>query len=379
MLHSSKGLRIESSLVAEGVRKASPRIRAVDSSVNEQRKTRASLLSDLVIRPARPEEIPVALAMYNALQPERPPLTLEEYHQHVRELAGKRYESWAAELHGRVVGDFDLFEARWYSTPDTFVLFGEVHEDHRGKGIGRRLHETMEERALASGARRIYTEVLKTMPQSIRFLERRGWTRTRQTDQPSLLRVSDANLDGFTGVEERLSREGIRITTLVDLGLDDAFLHAVHDMEFRAEQTMPGPGPRSQDPYELWLQRQLEGPGLSPERFWIALDGDRPVGVARLRWKSGNTLGNAFTGVDPEYRGRGIARALKLKTVEWAREHGAEFIFTANGAENQRMLSINISLGYRSLPASIELVKELPGREQSAPRDPSIRLPSAKG
>mgnify|MGYP001189163215 CR=1 FL=1 len=330
--------------------------------MNELRKTRASLLSDLVIRPAKPEDIPATLEMYNALRPERPPMTLEEYNQHVRELTGKRYEPWAAELHGRVVGDFDLFEARWYSTPDTFVLYGEVHEDFRGKGIGSRLHETMEERARAIGARRVYTEVIETMPQSVSFLERRGWTRTGRTDQPLRLRVSAANLDGFTGVEERLSREGIRITTLADVGRDDAaFLHAVHDMEFRAERDMPGSEPRSQEPYELWLHRQLEGPGRSPERFWVAMVGDRPVGVARLRRTSGNTVSNALTGVDPEYRGRGIARALKLKTVEWACEHGAEFIFTANDAENQRMLSINISLGYRPLPACIDLVKELPG------------------
>jgi mycothiol synthase len=333
--------------------------------MNELRKTRASLLADLVIRPARPEDIPATLEMYNALRPERPPMTLEEYDQHVRDLTGKRYEPWAAELHGRVVGDFDLFEARGYATPDTFVLVGDVHEEFRGTGIGSRLHETMEDRARAIGARRVYTDVIETMPQSVSFLERRGWTRTGRTDQPSRLRVSDANLDGFRGVEERLSRDGIRLTTLADVGLDDAaFLHAVHDMEFRAERDIPGSEPRAREPYEpyeLWLHRSLEGPGRSPERFWVAMDGDRPAGVARLRRKSGNTLGNAFTGVEREYRGRGIARALKLKTVEWAHKHGAEFIFTANDAENQRMLSINISLGYQKLPASIELVKELPG------------------
>jgi GNAT superfamily N-acetyltransferase len=200
------------------------------------------------------------------------------------------------------------------------------------------------------------------MPHSISFLERRGWTRTGRRDQPSRLRVSDANLEGFTGVEERLSREGIRFTTLAEVGVDNAaFLHAVHDMEFRCERDMPGSEPRSQEPYELWRHRQLEGPGRSPERFWVAMDGDRPVGVARLSWKSGNTLGNALTAVDPEYRGRGIARALKLKTVEWARAHGADFIFTANDAENQRMLAINIRLGYQPLAASVELVTELPG------------------
>jgi GNAT superfamily N-acetyltransferase len=330
--------------------------------MNESRKTGVSALSDLVIRRARPEDIPATLEMYNALRPERPPMTLEEYNQHLRELEGKRYERWAAELYGRVVGDFDLFEAHWYSTPDTFLLYGEVHADFRGQGIGSRLHETMEEQARAIDARRIYTEVIETMPESINFLEHRGWTRTGRTDQPSRLRVADANLNGFTGVEERLSREGIRITTLAEVGPDDAaFLHALHDMEFRAERDMPGDEPRSQEPYELWRQRQLEGPGRSPDRFWVAMDGDRPVGVARLRQMSGNTLGNNLTGVDPEYRGRGIARALKLKTVEWAREHGAEFIFTANDAENQRMLAINTSLGYRPLPAAVDLVKELPG------------------
>src|SRR5579859_559834 len=267
--------------------------------MNEIRKTQASLLSDLEIRPTRREDFPATLEMYNALRPERPPMTLDEYNQHLRDLTGKRYESWAAELHGRVVGNFDLFEARWYSTPDTFVLYGEVHEDFRRKGIGSRLHETMETRGRAIGTCRVYTDVIETMPQSVSFLERRGWTRTGRTDQPSCLRVSDANLDGFTGVEERLNCEGIRITTLADAGLGDAaFLHAVHDMEFRAERDMPDSEPRAQEPYELWLHRQLEGPGVSPERFWVAMDGDRPVGVARLRRTSGKTYGNAMTGVD---------------------------------------------------------------------------------
>jgi GNAT superfamily N-acetyltransferase len=75
----------------------------------------------------------------------------------------------------------------------------------------------------------------------------------------------------------------------------------------------------------------------------------------------GGAAGNNLTGVDPVYRGRGIARALKLKTIEWAREHDVESIYTQNDIENRRMLAINISLGYKPLPTEVEMVKDLPG------------------
>jgi GrpB-like predicted nucleotidyltransferase (UPF0157 family)/GNAT superfamily N-acetyltransferase len=315
---------------------------------------------EIVIRRTRPDDFPATLAIYNSLRPWRPAMTLEEYNHHLHELEGKRYEAFVADLDGQIVGDFDLFEASWYGRPDTFLLYGEVREDFRGRGIGSRLHTTMERRARAIGARRIYTEVIDTVPEATAFLEHRGWGRTGREDRPSRLTVADANLAGFTDVEERLRGEGIQIRTLAEIGTEDeAFMHALHEMEFRAEQDMPSSEPHAKDPYETWLQRQMEGPGRSPETFWVALEGNAPVGVARLRQMAGGAVGNGFTGVDPDYRGRGIARALKLKTIEWAREQHVGYIYTANDAENRRMLAINISLGYQPLPADIELVKEI--------------------
>jgi RimJ/RimL family protein N-acetyltransferase len=137
-------------------------------------------------------------------------------------------------------------------------------------------------------------------------------------------------------------------------------LHAIHDMEFRTEHDIPSSEPPTQDPFEMWLQRQLQGAGKSPSTFWIALDGGRPVAVARLRVMPGRAAGNGLTAVDADYRGRGIARALKFKTIEWARENGIETIYTENDLENHRMLAINVSLGYKPLPPEVELVKDLP-------------------
>jgi GNAT superfamily N-acetyltransferase len=82
------------------------------------------------------------------------------------------------------------------------------------------------------------------------------------------------------------------------------------------------------------------------------------VGLARLR-RQGNAAVNAYTAVDPAYRGRGIARALKLRTVLWARATGLEYLYTGNDIENRRMLAINSRLGYTPLPASVEMIKVL--------------------
>lgn len=51
--------------------------------------------------------------------------------------------------------------------------------------------------------------------------------------------------------------------------------------------------------------------------------------------------------------------ALKLNTIEWSRSKGFEQILTGNDMENQRMLSTNIPLGYKAIPARLEVVRDV--------------------
>ena len=53
-----------------------------------------------------------------------------------------------------------------------------------------------------------------------------------------------------------------------------------------------------------------------------------------------------ITAIDPAYRGRGIALALKLKTIEYGRAHGYSHIRTAVESNNPSMLAINRKLGF---------------------------------
>ncbi len=66
-----------------------------------------------------------------------------------------------------------------------------------------------------------------------------------------------------------------------------------------------------------------------------------------------------FTGVLREYRGRGIAWALKLRALTWAKERGYREVRTWNSTRNAPMLGINVALGFAKQPVWITFAKDL--------------------
>ena len=68
-------------------------------------------------------------------------------------------------------------------------------------------------------------------------------------------------------------------------------------------------------------------------------------------------LYTGLTGVRRSHRRKGIALALKLRAVDYARRHGIEEVRTWNASTNEGMLGINIRLGFQRQPAWIDFVK----------------------
>ncbi len=68
-------------------------------------------------------------------------------------------------------------------------------------------------------------------------------------------------------------------------------------------------------------------------------------------------LHQELTGVIAPFQGHKVATALKLRTVEYARQHGYRTIRTFNSSRNEAMLAINRKLGFVPMPAWIGFVK----------------------
>jgi RimJ/RimL family protein N-acetyltransferase len=103
------------------------------------------------------------------------------------------------------------------------------------------------------------------------------------------------------------------------------------------------------------FEKRIVAPDRPHDRFWIALDSDRPVAMSYLKYPP--VRGQVWTGytcTHPDYRGRGLARAIKLQTLAQAVELGVPVVVTSNDGENAPMLHINETLGYQLRPGYIE-------------------------
>jgi GNAT superfamily N-acetyltransferase len=294
--------------------------------------------------------------------PHLPPTTVEEYRCEVdrpdRAPDGVSKPFVAVDV-GHIVGMCVLRELKLVDRPDTFSAEIVVAVAKRQRGVGTALYEHVMARAMERGATRVYGRISEQNHDAFTFFEKRGFTRTGRADRMSRLKIASARLDGYEDAVERVESSGLRITTLAEIGENhEPFLRALHRMSIDNWRDIPGSEELTDYPYDKWL-RDLRAPGMSPEQTWIVLQGERPIGIATVRRRGHQSAYNHDTGVVREFRGRGIARALKRKTIEWASQNGIDYIYTANDTANERILSINIPLGYKEVPSQVEIVKDL--------------------
>jgi len=106
----------------------------------------------------------------------------------------------------------------------------------------------------------------------------------------------------------------------------------------------------------------LTGPDFLPEGFLLARAEGRYVGMSNLRRVEAepHVIYQMYTATLPEFRGRGIATALKWRGIRFAREHGYRSIRTDNDSLNEAIWSINQRLGFRRVREMIWAEKPLP-------------------
>lgn len=102
------------------------------------------------------------------------------------------------------------------------------------------------------------------------------------------------------------------------------------------------------------------GPDYIPDGLIIALNpGGEFVGLSSLRRDSlSSPLETGLTGVHRDFRGRGIATAVKVRALAVARRLGATEIGTGGGGRDSPMKRLNRKLGFRVGPEWITLISK---------------------
>lgn len=312
------------------------------------------------LRPRVPADDPRIVEIHNAQEAESMPLSLERYRAERAQPADRRQgEVWVAILDDVVVGVGDFAPAWWTGHAGIYEIDVRVDVPSRERGIGTSLYEMLESRLTALEATRLLGWIRPNAEPARRFVARHGFRETDEIIEEYRLHMPEARSDAYPGLEERLRDRGIRITSLAQLGLEDEdFLRSLHRVWADTVDEPPDLA-ALRDAFPTWQGQVLHSPGLSPGTHWVALDGDRPVGLTFLKRLSDDAAENDYTGVASAYRGQGIAPALKLQAIAWARENGVEWFYTSSEAGNARMISVNVRLGYRPGARKREVARNL--------------------
>lgn len=316
------------------------------------------------IRDFQPEDRPAVVEVLNAADPDRP-MTVEEHRHDDEAYVGTPYRlrRFVAVNPGSeaIVGEGTYFHLPWAYDPARFGVWFAVHPAHQGLGIGGALYERVAKELRALGARQLRTWTQTSRTRAIEFLDRRGFR--------ELMRSWESRLDvtAFDPARFREYRDlppGIEVTTLAaELARDPSALEQVYEMDCALAQDVPRYDPFTSPGFDLYRHHVLENPRALPEATFLAKDRDRFVGVSSLERFDAlpGVFNTGFTGVRREYRGRGIAFALKLRAIDYAACHGIREIRTGNSSLNAPMLAINVKLGFVKEPVWVSMGKELSG------------------
>jgi GNAT superfamily N-acetyltransferase len=274
--------------------------------------------------------------------------------------AGRPLARYLAEVTGRAVAYAYTFEIAWAPPAGRYWCVIRVLPEYTRRGIGERLYQQLLADLHARSAQAGLLELDDTLPGLRPALERRGF-RALLHSWAFSLDPRTCDLAAFAAPDLRL--EGLQFTSLAtELAQGADWLAALHRLYAAVAGDVPIPGHPHPAPPPAWLAEQALGlPESLPDAFFIVRDGPRYIGMSYLHrdLEAPGRLLQRITAIHAEYRGRGIALALKLKTIEYAQQHDFLQIHTAVESNNPSMLAINAKLGFIQGPGLVLFEKQL--------------------
>ena len=160
-----------------------------------------------------------------------------------------------------------------------------------------------------------------------------------------------------------LKRQGVTIKSLKEVGRSPEFDRALHTLDNELTGDIPCLANANPLPFEQFVAAALDEKLNPPGGMLIAFAGAQIVGYSGI-FADANALkgGIKMTGVRREWRGKGIAKVLKLCLIKAARDLGFEELETANDETNAPILGLNRKLGFKEASGIIELKKDWDSR-----------------
>jgi GNAT superfamily N-acetyltransferase len=259
-----------------------------------------------------------------------------------------------AELDGRAVARVECFRNFFTEGSRNGFINVAVLEQYRRRGVGRALYEVGLGYAEELGLEDLLTSFHENEA-GVAFATALGFEEARAE--------TESVLDPRGVVEAPAPGTDLRPVAAVDPRL-------VYDVDLEATRDMPQTEPVDHIPYDEWELHVLRHPSFTADGSFVAMvDGVAAAVSLLIADVESGRAHNMFTGTLRAYRGRGLALAVKLASIQWAAASGITMMATTNDETNAPMLAINRRLGYVPSGRRVEWLRAgtASSRAQSAP------------
>jgi GNAT superfamily N-acetyltransferase len=316
----------------------------------------------LKIREFEPSDYPGLSEIYNANFPDYQ-RSVDEWRSRDESVDRSRYylQRYVFSEKDDVVGFGDLAHVPDMFNPHKYWMTILVGPKSQGRGVASAIYENLSDKLTRLKAIGAWAGSRENLPRLTAFYMKRGFEE-KQRVWESRLDVNKVDPSRFQDYAERVRKQGIIITNLAhEQKIDPDALIKLHELVQTIAADIPQPEPFTPISYEQWEAFEIKNPSLLPEGYMIAKDGSKYVGLSTV-WRIDREpkgLGQGNTGVRREYRGKGIAIALKLNIIDYARRNGYTRVKTWNDSINAPMLAVNIKLGFKREVGWLTLEKSL--------------------
>ena len=104
----------------------------------------------------------------------------------------------------------------------------------------------------------------------------------------------------------------------------------------------------------------MHDPTILHDAYFIAVRGGEYVGLSEWgRDPDGDVLQGGLLGVRRSHRGQGLALAMQLRAIAYAREHGYPVLKTCTAVQNSPMQALFNKLGFARDPEWLQCQKDI--------------------
>jgi GNAT superfamily N-acetyltransferase len=317
----------------------------------------------VTIRPLHKLDVDRVLALCMAIQPECV-RDVEEYLRRFDEpecAASVCLSQWAAieDDSQQLIG----YAACWNVVRRKYRMGLMVHADWRKQGVGGDLLGAILAALQSTPPATLQARAWDDQPDSLQFLRRRGFVEIHRMVELHL-NLSEADLTPLAELPHSLTAQGIQFTTLRHEGQDEQFWTKYIDLQQTVVSGWPDPDPDDAItiPTGDEVRRIFNSLQATHDTFFLAKADEMFIGYTALGpdHRVPEAIGTGPTAVRPEYRGRGVATALKVLALTHARQQGWRTAIAHSA--NPAMIRVNEKLGFQRGRAEVRLVRRLENR-----------------